>query len=230
MEKLATHHRLNPTLQALGYQAVRLASRAQTKALSLEVKAQRDQIEELARALQRAREERLGGTGEIAFCDQQLDKAVAKFVRRLRGELESEADPRYEALFSQNPSQAMSGIASQPQERFVRHLIRTIRAREELAEYASTADELERLQAELERATATREVLYGAEAEAAAQLRVALRAAQEAYNLRYAQLLLMFPKQPDLVESFFAPIARANRGSAGDPPDASDEEPDPSEV
>lgn len=209
MEKLSTKHRLNATLRALGYQGVRLSSREETRAMASEVFAQRDSLEQLERDLRRAREARVGATGEVALLDKQLDKLVARFVRQLRGEVEDPNDPRAIILFKEQPSAVMAELASDKQARFVQHLVNQIRAREDLAHYASTADALEAAQRRLDDALARREVLFGAEHNAASLLRLALHEAQEGYNVRYAQLLLRFPKDGDLVESFFATLSRA---------------------
>jgi hypothetical protein len=223
MQRLAAKHTLNQTLRALGYQGVRLSSREETRAMASEVFAQRDQLEQLERELRRAREARVGATGEVALLDKQLDKLVARFVRQLRGEVEGPNDPRLIVLFKEQPNAAMVEVASEKQARFVQHLADTIRAREDLAPYAATADALEGAQRELDAALARREALYRAEHGAASQLRLALHEAQEGYNVRYARLLFLFPKDADLVDSFFATLTRA-AGPGDDEDEAGDDE------
>ena len=207
MEKLTDRHSVRAVMKALRFQTIRLGSRPEAAQMAREMGEQRRGLHDLNEAFLNAQERRIGGTAEIRYHDRRLDKAVMDLAREVvaltRGRRD---DPRYLKLFPAAPSSLMQGVTGDRQARFTRSLVSLLQEDADYSELSGHAETIGQHLADLDAAIARREDLYMPEFKAQADLTVALDQACRAYNLSYPRLVLLFPDDNALVESFFAEL------------------------
>lgn len=215
MEAIREKHGFGTVDRALRYLRIRMASRPQTRALEGELNELRMRLQGHQASWEEAREERVAATAELEICDSDLDEAVSRLSKALLADMRAD-DPRYQTLFSLSPSQAMKDQASPAQSRFVRSLL-SVLSGTDYAAYKSHAETIARLQARVEEVEASRETFYQAESLAQVKRRAVLAEARRFYNQAYPRLLLIFPGQKRLVESYFASLTERSREVSAPP-------------
>jgi hypothetical protein len=211
MESLRETRSPENIIDALRFTAIRLQSRPETKALVAGIEEVRGQLAAAAELLAQAREQRVAASAEIRYLDEVLDSTVMDLAREVAVLTRNDRkDERHRKLFPSAPSELVKPIAGEVQDRFVRSLINRLREDADYASLARYADALQVQQAALSEAVQKREALYVPEAKAEAEMAVARSRAVERHRETYHRMLLLFPSDRALVESFFA----RNRGRA----------------
>jgi hypothetical protein len=189
--------------QALRFLRIRLGSRPDTKSLAEPVEQARQHVLATDTAWQEARDARRAATAEVQYLDELLDGDIMALSREtlvLTGGKRD--DPRYQVLFPSAPSQAMAGVGSDAQARYVKQILTRLVEDPALAELRGKEKTIAaRLQA-LEGAVAQRHGLYVPEASAQSDRRRAIDEARQLYRAIYHQLKLLLSDDA-LIESFF---------------------------
>ncbi len=170
-----------------------------------------------------AREARVEATAEIGYLDDVLGEGMATLVRELLVLTGGRRDdPRFTRVLPTQPTEAMRGLATPDQHRYVYSAVERVQSGDTYTALRPTATRLAEQQTALEAALAERETAYRAEAAATAERQAVIDEACRFYNLAYPRLRLLLPDQPARVESLF-PTLRPRRA-----PEA-DESPSPAE-
>lgn len=169
-------------------------------------------------ALQDARDERIGGTAEIEYCDSELDLAMADLDRAIsvvvRGDRNHEI---YRRVFPTPRGEAMKQVATADQANYTRDVLREV-AKEPLL--AGKSEEIEAVRlaaAALQAAIDARTACYDEERAAERELAAVMARAKEVYDLSYHQTTLVYPKSPARVKSFYYRKAVARASEAAEP-------------
>lgn len=211
METLKDKHGFGTVDRALRYLRIRAASRPQSRPLEIELNEIRSRLQAHQTTWEEAREERVAATAELEVSDSELDEAVSRLAKALLSEMRAD-DPRYQNLFTLAPSQAMKELASASQNRYVRSLL-TVLAGPDYAGVKSQAETIARLQGRVEEVEALRETFYQAESLAEVKRKATLAEAKRFYNQAFPRLMLLFPGQRRLVESYFASLSERSRAA-----------------
>lgn len=116
-------------------------------------------------------------------------------------------DPRYLKAFATAPSTAMTPIATDAQDIYIRNVLTRLRDDPDLATLRSHETELAARRDALTAAVEKRRQLAVPEASTDANRRLTLEQAKRRYNRTEAQLRLLLDDKA-LVESYFLPLAR----------------------
>jgi len=204
MQKLTDAQSPAVALRALRFAIIRLASRPETAPFAPDLQAARTALASADDALDNARTARVAATAEITWIDERIDTTIIQLGREARALVQGNArDPRYTRLFPIAPSEATRPVGGDTQTRFVTSIIQLLETDDAFASLRPQATPLRELSEQLTAATAARETLYLDENRAASERREAHEVARRAYNLLYPRLLLAFPEDEGLVESFF---------------------------
>ena len=220
MQKLSPSHKTGVTQAALRFTALRLKSRPETQALCPAFDAVRADLAQKQAAYEDAVDARMVLTAELEYRDHALDARVMRLSRELLGQEERRDTGRFLRFFPAPPSELLKPEGGALQHRAVRLILHALdeEGAAGVQELQHHAGPLRELQAALEQAEAQREALYVQESRAKAERDLALREAQQHYNLLYPQLMLLFPKDGALVESFFRKLQASTRAEQDDEP------------
>lgn len=218
MQKLSSKHKTGATTAALRFTALRLKSRPETQPLCPALDAVRAELAQKQAAYEDVLDARLVMSAEIEYHDQLLDARVMRLSKELLAQEDRRDAERFVKFFPAPPSDALKPDGGIAQHRAVRLILRALADEEEAGVHGLQhhAAPLQELQAALEQAEAQRETLYVQESTAKSQRDLALRQAQQHYNLLHPQLTLLFPKDGALVESFFRKLQASTRAEQGD--------------
>ncbi len=207
MHSLRDSHGLPSAKSALRFLGVRLASRPDTASLAPEIQQSRSEVVAAEEAHDEKHEQWLAASAVVRYLDTKLGQMVGTLARDTLSLVGgNRQDARYQRLFAKAPSEAMKGVADDPQERYVRTIIATV---QEDDAYKTLRGHLPGLIAslgELKTAVAKRNDLMLANEMALRDVRLTLDKAKRAYNLMYPRLQVIFPDDPALVETFFRPL------------------------
>lgn len=217
MQKLGERHGAQAIERALRFTSIRLRSRTETAEIADEVDEMRQRVREVSEEYAQQREERLAASAEVQFLDSEVDRAVADIVRRALDLVENNhEDPRFVSIFPPAPT-ATNPAPHLDQDHHVRSICARIAKDPDLAELLEPARALAADIDELATAVLRRNALFVPERKAATDRDLVLQAARDLYNALYPRLLLQFPDQEMLVESFFTEIRRSKPpGAVGD--------------
>jgi hypothetical protein len=207
--------------QALRFLRIRLGSRPDTKSLAEPVEEARGHVLRTDAAWNEARDARQAATAEVQYLDELLDADVMALSRQALVLTDGKRDdPRYTKLFPSAPSQAMAGVGSDAQARYVKQILTRLVEEADLAELRTHEKTIANRLEALEAATKARNDLYVPEASAQADRRRAIDDARQLYKATHLQLKLLLSDDA-LVESFF----RRSPSTAAAPTDDTSPEP-----
>jgi len=210
MQSLTDNYGLPTVKPAFRFAMIRLASHPDTAPLVGQLAPVRESLAKAEEAHDQAYETWLGATAVVRYLDNKLGLLVSKLARDAYNLVDgNRKDPRYRKLFTTAPSEGMAGIATDPQERYVRTLIDTVEKHADLEALRGHIPAIQTALAELKSQVAQRDELRLQEGIALRDLRVCVDAAKRAYNLLYPRLQLTFPDDPGLVETFFRRLSDA---------------------
>jgi hypothetical protein len=190
--------------QALRFLRIRLGSRPDTKSLAEPVEEARKSVRATDEAWKEARYARQAATAEVQYQDELLDADVMALSRKALVLTDGKRDdPRYAKLFPSAPSQAMAGVGSEAQTRYVKQILTRLVEEPDLAELRGNEKTIAKRLEALEAATKVRNDLYVPEASAQADRRRAIDDARQLYKTTHLQLKLLL-SDDTLVESFFS--------------------------
>ena len=216
MQSLTDDHGLPTVKAALRFVQIRLRSHPEAAPFAAELNPVRDGVLKAEEAHDEAHEEWLGATAVVRYYDAKLGTLISRLSRDTFSLVDgNRKDPRYQKLFATPPSTGMAGIATDPQERYVRTIIDTIEKHDDIEALRSHLPAIVAALAELKTAVGQRDELRLREGIALRDLRMQIDAAKRAHNLLYPRLQLTFPDDSALVETFFR---RLNEPRAKDVP------------
>lgn len=207
-------------LDHLRYLRIRLCARAATRDLGAEIGALFDVLSAAQDTYLNALAARVGTTNEIQALDGDLDSTMARLAIRAKGLVDNKLDdPRYAALFSAPPSEAMRPVVDASQTRFVRQVIEGVAKDPLWASLQPLADQLGQDLQAVDAAVQVREPQYVAEGTANAALATACDAARWAHNLMPSKLEILYgTERKRFIDSFFkSTTTRAAQATAAAP-------------
>lgn len=212
MQNLQEKHGFGTTDRGLRFLRIRLYSRPQSKHLVESVQRVRVRLRDTHEAQLEAVEMRAAATAEIVFLDGELGNAVMNISRHTLIKTNGKRDADlYKALFPISPSEMLTPLADDSQNRAVNTLIDALRSTPDARDLLPLVDVLSAHQTALTEAIAARDALYLAEDKAASQYRRALDDARRFHNQMFHQLNILFPDQKALVESFFTSFSKSKK-------------------
>lgn len=148
-------------------------------------------------------DQQVANTAELGYADSVLGAEMSKVNRRVLVEVSGDrSDPRYVAIFPENPSEAMKGAPDDAQAAYVLGVLGAIAADVDMAAAVSTTEL--RVAAELVETLRDRRGVLAAQVnEARGRLKAKKLAAVAAHNLARPRLLTLFNNNKRRVESFF---------------------------
>ena len=216
MQSLTDDYGLPTVKAALRFLKIRLQSHPESAALAAEIDPVRDPVLDAEESHEQAYEAWLSACAVVRYFDDKLGTLIKRVSRDAFNLVDgNRKDPRYQKLFSTAPSKGMRGIATDPQERYVRTILDTIEKHDDLESLRTHVPGIVAALDELKTSAAQRDELRLQEGIALRDLRIRLDTAKRAYNLLYHRLQLTFPDDPALVETFFR---RLNAPKAEDEP------------
>ncbi len=221
MQSLQDSHGLPTVKKSLRYLAIALASNPDTADLAEQVRDERARLQAADEKYETAHETWLCAAAAVRYLDKKLDKTVLALSRdtfALVGG--NRRDPRYQKLFLKPPTTGMKGIADDLQEMYVRAIIATVEKDDDLAKLRTYLPRLVAELGELKTAVENRNQKRIEETTSLQELRLALDHARRTYNLMYPRLQLIFPDDPDLVETFFRELKSSRADDEGEQPPA----------
>lgn len=209
MERLQDRHGAETTLGALRHLMIRLARQPETASLREAVAAVRGPLTATHETWLEAHEARVAASGELGYLDTLAGDEIRGIARDQLAHVEGQRDAAdFKVLIPRPVAELVSGVASVAEGRYIRGLVARILEDDTFAHLRERARRLAGYQDRIDAAIRQRETLYGAEAKAAGDRQKVLDQAKRVYNLLPAQLLLLFPDDAALVESFFPVIAK----------------------
>jgi hypothetical protein len=204
MQSLTEDHGLPTVKAALRFAKIRLLSHPEAAPLEGGITSARDAVLKAEDAHEEAYEAWLAATAIVRYLDEKLGTLISRVSRDAFNLVDgNRKDPRYQKLFATPPSEGMLGIATDPQERYVRTIIDTIQKHDDVKALGAHVPGIVAALGELKTAVDQRDELRLQEGIALRDLRIRLDAAKRAYNLLYPRLQLTFPDDNALVETFF---------------------------
>lgn len=216
MEKLRDKHGKETVERALRFLSIRARSRPESAPLAAEVDAARREVAAADDAWKEARETRVAATAELGYLDDRLDRLMIALSQTVLIEAGGKRkSDKHKKLFPVAASEAMKPEGASEQAAFVGKVL------EQLAtpEYESVRSHAAPIAGAFEALAGSerrRDALYVPEATALGQREAALDRARRTYNLASARLMLIFPDERTLVDSYFLDL----RGASGDEPPA----------
>jgi hypothetical protein len=208
MQNLREDHGVETHLRALRYLSIRLKSRPATANGAPEVDAAREDVKAKSEAYDEALEQRVAATAEIEYLDGRLDGTVIGLGRDVLGLVNGDrSDARYLKLFPVAPTTMMKPVGGDTQATYVSVILDRIADDDDLSTLRNHLKPIRQQLDALEKATKARRLLTIAENKAAADRRLALEDARRVYRLMHPRLLLQFPDDSALVESYFAKLS-----------------------
>lgn len=219
MQSLLDHHGLPTVKPALRYISIRVLTNAETEHLGADLAAERKRLADAEEQHDDAYERWLGSAATVRHLDRKLGKLVLRLSRDTLVLVDgNRKDTRYQKLFATPPSEGMRGVGGDPQELYVRTLITRVKNDDA---FVSLRGHLPGLTSELEAlkgAIASRDELRLKQAMASRDLRMAVDSAKRNYNLLQSRLTLIFPDDPELVETFFRTLTTRSAGAGEEDP------------
>lgn len=210
MQNLREEYGVEVHNRALRFLSIRLKSRPETTDAATAIDALRAQLRERQDIYEEALEQRMAATAEIEYLDGRLDARVIAMSRELNVLTGGDrSDARYKKLFPVAPTVMMKPVGGDEQSTYVGVIIERIQSDDDLEGLRGHAKPIRQHLDALDKATKTRRALTIAENKALADRRLALEDVRRAYRLMYPRLVLQFPDDAALVESFFATFTRA---------------------
>jgi hypothetical protein len=204
MQNLNDNHGLPTVHQALRYAVIRLQSDPETAPIATELTAVRTQLTKAEELHDDVFERWMSATAVVRYLDAKLGTIVSRISRDAFNMVEGNRKaPRYQKIFATPPSEGMRGIATDPQERYVRTIVDTIEKHDDLASLRTHVPATVAALGELKTAVGVRDETRLQEGIAQRDLRMRLDEAKRAYNLLYPRLQLLFPDDRAYVETFF---------------------------
>ena len=219
MQKLASTHSAALTLNAMRFLIIRLKSRPVTRDLAEGLQAQRARLGAAQEAYEEAREVRQAATAEIVWLDKVVDKAVMSIARRALEHVDgNRSAPVFKRLFPKAPSEQMKPVGGESQSQTVSAILSVVSSHAVDYEFVSDlADSLSEHQGALEATETRRSDLYVAEGRARTERNIILDATQRTYNNTFHQLMMVFPDDPSLVESYFKSLRKIDPDDTEEP-------------
>lgn len=217
MQKLTDKHTYTVVDRALRFLTLRLRSRPETAEMAASTLRTREQLKTHGDAFDNAFDERVALSAEVVYRDNRVDRFVISTLRRAAVAAFSDRPDAQQIerrlYHGEAPSVAMKPVANEEQERYVSGILERINSDATFGPLQSKADELARLQGELDDVIEKRKKARVQERLRSADLDEALDQARQVYNQMYPRLQLTFPDDEALVESFFLDL----RGPAATP-------------
>jgi hypothetical protein len=221
MQSLQDFHGLPTVKRSLRYLAVALASNPDTADLAQQIRDERARLQAAEEKHDTAYESWLCAAAVVRYLDKKLDKTVLALSRDTFALVNgNRRDPRYQKLFLKPPTTAMKGIADDPQEMYVRAIISTIEKDDDFTTLRTRLPRIVAELGELKTAVESRNQKRIEETTSLQELRLALEHARRTYNLMHPRLQLIFPDDPDLVETFFRELRSFKADDEGEAPPA----------
>ncbi len=219
MQSLSDNHGLPTVLSALRYVSIRLQSNPDTAPLATDVLAMRTQLVQAEERHDDVFERWMSAAAVVRYLDVKLGAVIARISRDAFTLVDgNRKDPRYQKVFATPPAEGMRGVATDPQERYVRTIIDTIEKHDDLASLRTHLPAVVAGLGELKTAVAARDELRLQHGIAQRDLRMRLDEAKRAYNLLYPRMQLAYPDDRAYVETFFRRLStRSFVGDADEP-------------
>lgn len=217
MQNLREEHGVETHLRALRYLSIRLRSRPATSNGAPAVDAAREDVKAKSEAYEAALEQRVAASAEIEYLDGRLDGSVIGLGRDVLALVKGDrGDARYLKLFPVAPTTMMKPVGGDAQATYVNVILDRIAEDDDLSALRSHLKPIRQQLDALEKATQARRQLTIAESKALGDRRLALEDARRVYRLMHPRLLLQFPDDPALVESYFAKLSAPRAPEAAD--------------
>ena len=149
-------------------------------------------------------EARACATADLEYLDEQLDAAMANFVRHLLAQLGGDRKhPTYLRLFPIAPSAGTAGMATPEQSAFVAGVLQNFERFCDMSGMTEYAAQLQAALRDLDLAIGERSLIVADESAAAGRLNAAAKAMELAFNSAFHELSSLYPGQKGLVRSFY---------------------------
>jgi hypothetical protein len=215
MQKLGENH-YAPTVEAvLRFLLIRLRSRPMCAALADEAKLVRADVRTKRDAWEDSVDEVRAATADVEYKDIRIDDAVKVKLKADVAQLvttlpKPQREPTAAKVFGgKAPSDGMKPVGGPAQEHYVDGILAQL-GQPEFASLAPVMAEITALRADLAASEANRKQRRIAEQLARTAVEDACDAARRFYNQMHARLELLFPDDPDFVESCFLDIRGAS--------------------
>ena len=183
---------------------LRIAHRPQAADIAVDLKATIDDVKAKAQIVEDKYLARRLTTAELIYLDEELDTALARYVKHLLALLtDGRQDPRYVRMFPVAPSEMTRGMASEGQSHMLEQVLAVHDGDAELAAISAPAEVLRAALAAVNTTRAQRVLDYKAEQAATTELRASLISARGVYNAAHPRLELAFPGRKGLIRSFY---------------------------
>lgn len=221
MQSLTDNHGLPTVQSALRFAVIRLKSSPETAPLGAELAAVRKQLSEAEERHEDLFEQWMSAAAVVRYLDTKLGTIISRISRDAFSMVDgNRKDPRYQGIFATPPSEGMRGVATDPQERYVRTIIDTIEKHDNLASLRPHLPAAVAVLTELKTAVGARDELRLQQGIALRDLRMRVDEAKRTYNLLYPRLQLTFPDDRAFVETFFRRLS--TRTAAAEPDEPTD--------
>ena len=220
-QKLAEWHRAPTTEGALRFFIIRASTEPDAQAITDEARQERTSLRAARQAHEDAVDASRAATADVEVCDGRLDRVVKVDLQRSVDALlaplpeKTQASKKKKIFGGKAASVGMKPVGGPSQDQYVSDVL------SELAdpEYASLAPVVAKVTTRLDalRAAETRrKAARTAEQLARTELEKAIERAQRLYNQAQARLALLFPEDPDFVESCFLDLRSETDGQSAD--------------
>jgi hypothetical protein len=214
-QKLGDNHYPPMVEMALRFMRIRLKSRAECAALADETAAVRAELRQKRDAWDDAVDETRAATADVIYRDGKLDVAVkvelkASFAAMIATMPAKQRDAMTAKLFGgKAPSEGMKYVGGPAQDHYVDGILGHL-ATPDFAPLSAVTTKLTTLRADLGAAEQNRASRRTAEQVARSAVEDSSDTAKRFYNQMHARLELLFPDDPDFVESCFLDLRTAS--------------------
>jgi hypothetical protein len=213
-QKLGDNH-YTPTVEgAVRHLRLRLHSHGECAALADEASAIRADLRQKSDLWETAVDEARAATADVGYKDAKLDRAVKNELKAALAMMTSNMTAKQREALSAKlfggkaPSEGMKAIGGPAQSHYVDAILGHL-ATPEFTALKPQADKITALRADLVAAESNRASRRTAEQVARSALEDSAEAAKRFYNQMQARLTLLFPDDPDFVESCFLDLRGA---------------------
>ena len=151
--------------------------------------------------------ERIAATQETCYLENKLVKCISNLIKDALELVENNrSDERFKTLFSRPPGTSMRPTVNDEQEIYTRGIIQKLIEEPSLDALRAHAEAIKTHLDALNDAMERRDELYLPESKAFLERNITLDRARRVYNTTYPRLRLIYPKNEELVETFFTTV------------------------
>ncbi len=223
MQKLTASHSHNTISRALRFLELRLARFPELAEFKDIVVMLRKKFAEDQGAYSEAQEQRIAATAELGVLDDGVDALAITIAHGALALFDRDREhPRYRQLVPSAVTPNVNAVGGERQERFVNHMIQTLKSDDAYAPLRDKGEQLERLAGQLKEAQARRQDLWQQEASLGVKFKMTAEATRREYNTLYHQFMIRMPYREAEIDTLFMQLAPSGHPApaAGDAPEA----------